>query len=250
MSGASSPVPPRAISRNPKQKAPGVCSLAIGHQRGGRRELQLWHQVTQDCCQVPSAKQAQCHDGRDTQQLVPAALALAPGMAPGHEVAPHLTWTHQFEHLNTEGMRQRAVICQRLSAHGHERGGRTMRVQALHLASFRLPHRRSIPDQIPGHQGLCGANSTCGLGVRLLLSFRCSQRLPPWCQSVPARWRPTLWLSTETPRESGSTHACWATVLSIPESVRPPSPSSRPNRTVTTDTFWGWLHTARNRLAH
>src|SRR6266699_775721 len=49
--------------------------------------------------------------------------------------------------------------------------------QSFHLAPFRLAHRRIIPDDIPGHEGLFGTTSMLELTFALLLAFDFHLRL-------------------------------------------------------------------------
>jgi hypothetical protein len=77
--------------------------------------------VGQDCRQVEPTKQGERNDVIDDQELVEAALALSPGMAPAQQVAHQLTRAQLLKHLKAQGMAQLAVISQGLYPKRHER---------------------------------------------------------------------------------------------------------------------------------
>jgi hypothetical protein len=100
------------------------------HQRRGRRQAQTrvrpqpaqpTHQVTQDRCQVEPTKQGERNDVINDQELVEAALARSPRMAPGQQFAHQLRRTQLLEHFKAQGLAKLAVISQLLYAQSHER---------------------------------------------------------------------------------------------------------------------------------
>jgi hypothetical protein len=68
------------------------------------------HQVTQDLCQIEPAKQGERNDVINDQELVEAALALSPGMAPGQQFAHQLRRTQLLKHLKTQRTTKLALI--------------------------------------------------------------------------------------------------------------------------------------------
>ncbi len=77
--------------------------------------------MSQDRRQVEPTKQGERDHVIDDQELVEAALALSPGVAPAQQFAHQLTRTQLLEHLKAQCMGKFAVIIQLLYAKSHER---------------------------------------------------------------------------------------------------------------------------------
>jgi hypothetical protein len=75
----------------------------------------------QDRRQIEPTKQAQRDHVIDEHELVEAALALSPGVAPGQQFTHQVSWTQLLEHFKAQGMAKFAVISQLLYAKSHER---------------------------------------------------------------------------------------------------------------------------------
>ncbi len=79
------------------------------------------NQVSQDRRQIEPTKQGERDHVIDEHELVEAAFALSPGMAPGQQVAHQLTRTEPLKHFKAQGLATFAVVSQLLYAQSHER---------------------------------------------------------------------------------------------------------------------------------